>query len=152
MSQEQSSEPLEDLSNTQNAENESAVPEPTKQMLLAHRLTLVGYWGLVLLIPVWNLWWYPSEIFSNKVVTIFWLIPLVFPMFGLLKGKAYTHAWSGFIAVIYFCHGFATLITSDNEYIPIALEIIFSSMFLFGGMYFARWRGIQLGLQLPKKK
>ncbi len=152
MSQEQSSEPLEDLSNKQNAENESAVPEPTKQMLLAHRLTLVGYWGLVLLIPVWNLWWYPSEIFSNKVVTIFWLIPLVFPMFGLLKGKAYTHAWSGFIAVIYFCHGFATLITSDNEYIPIALEIIFSSMFLFGGMYFARWRGIQLGLQLPKKK
>ncbi len=152
MSQEQSPEPLEDLSNKQNAENESAVPEPTKQMLLAHRLTLVGYWGLVLLIPVWNLWWYPSEIFSNKVVTIFWLIPLVFPMFGLLKGKAYTHAWSGFIAVIYFCHGFATLITSDNEYIPIALEIIFSSMFLFGGMYFARWRGIQLGLQLPKKK
>ena len=54
MSQEQSPEPLEDLSNKQNAENESAVPEPTKQMLLAHRLTLVGYWGLVLLFPVWN--------------------------------------------------------------------------------------------------
>ncbi len=133
-------------------QNGTSVPQPTKQMMLAHRLTLVGYWGLVLLIPIWNIWWYPSEIFSNKVVTIFWLIPLIFPMFGLLKGKAYTHAWSGFIAVIYFCHGFATLITSENEYIPIALEIIFSSLFLFGGMYFARWRGIQLGLQLPKKK
>lgn len=152
MSQDNLSNQSETYSNTREIESESVIPKPTKQMLLAHRLTLVGYWGLVLLIPTWNLWWYPSEIFSNKVVTIFWLTPLVFPMFGLLKGKAYTHAWSGFIAVIYFCHGFATLITSENEYIPIALEIIFSSLFLFGGMYFARWRGIQLGLQLPKKK
>jgi uncharacterized membrane protein len=152
MTQEKSPQQPEANSNSNATDNQSAIPEPSKQMLIAHRLTLVGYWGLVLLIPIWNLWWYPSEIFSNKVVTIFWLTPLIFPMFGLLKGKAYTHAWSGFIAVIYFCHGFATLITSDNEYIPIALEIVFSSLFLFGGMYFARWRGIQLGLQLPKKK
>jgi len=132
--------------------SDNKIKAPTKQMLLAHRITLIGYWGLVFLIPIWNLWWYPSDIYSNKTVTIFWLIPLVFPIFGLLKGKAYTHAWSGFIAVIYICHGFASLITSFNEFMPIILEVIFSSMFLFGGMYFARWRGVQLGLQLPKKK
>lgn len=132
--------------------NEDSVEAPTKSMLKAHKITLIGYWGLVILIPVWNLWWYPSEIYSNRTMTLIGLFPLIFPMFGLLKGKAYTHAWSGFIAVIYICHGFASLVTNLNEVLAIALEIIFSTMFLLGGMYFARWRGIQLGLQLPKKK
>ncbi|MCF6194674.1 MAG: DUF2069 domain-containing protein [Kangiellaceae bacterium] len=128
------------------------LPPLTAKMLKAHQLTLIGYWGLVILIPTWNLWWYPSQIFSNKVVTMFWLIPLVFPMLGLIRGKAYTHAWSGFIAVIYVCHGLGSLITSFNEILPIILEVLLSSLFLFGGMYFAKWRGEQLGLQLPKKK
>ena len=133
-------------------ELETAIEVPTEQMLKAHRITLIGYWGLVILIPCWNLWWFPSELYSNQSLTIFWLIPLVFPMFGLLKGKAYTHAWSGFIAVLYICHGLTALITSFDEIIPIILEILFATMFLLGGMYFARWRGVQLGLQLPKKK
>ena len=128
------------------------LPPLTAKMLKAHQLTLIGYWGLVILIPVWNLWWYPSQIFSNKVVAMFWLIPLMFPMLGLIRGKAYTHAWSGFIAVIYVCHGLGSLITSSNEILPIILEVILSCLFLFGGMYFAKWRGEQLGLQLPKKK
>jgi uncharacterized membrane protein len=141
----------QDNASSSNNNSDSLAP-PTQQMLTAHKVTLVGYWGLVLLIPVWNLWWFPSDLYSNNSVTIFWLIPLLFPMFGLLKGKAYTHAWSGFIAVLYICHALASLITSLNEIIPIIMELVFSTMFLLGGMYFARWRGIQLGLQLPKKK
>ena len=138
--------------NALNNQETVEIEAPTDKMLLAHKITLVGYWGLILLIPIWNLWWFPSEIFSNKVVTLFWLFPLIFPMLGLHKGKAYTHAWSGFIAVIYVCHALGSLVTSFNESPAIALELIFSCMFLFGGMYFARWRGEQLGLQLPKKK
>lgn len=137
---------------TKHDEAETDIEAPSESMLKAHKVTLMGYWALVILIPVWNLWWYPSSQYSNKTMTILWLIPLMFPMFGLIKGKAYTHAWSGFIAVIYICHGLASLITSINEIIPIMLEIIFASMFLGGGMIFARWRGVQLGLQLPKKK
>lgn len=129
-----------------------SIPAPSPSMLLAHRLTLVGYFGLIILIPVWNLIWYPSEQFSNKVLTGFWLFPLVFPFYGLIKGKAYTHAWSGFIAVIYICHALTSLVTNFNELAAILLELIFASLFLFAGMYFAKWRGEQLGLQLPKNK
>ena len=129
-----------------------SIEAPSEAMLKAHKVTLIGYWALVILIPIWNLWWFPSDQYSNKTLTILWLFPLVFPMSGLIKGKAYTHAWSGFIAVIYICHGLASLITSINEIVPILLEILFASMFLGGGMIFARWRGVQLGLQLPKKK
>lgn len=125
---------------------------PTPKMLLAHRLTLAGYFGLILLIPIWNLWWYPSQSFSNKVVAGFWLFPLIFPFFGLIRGKAYTHAWSGFIATIYVCHALTSLLTHIEEILPILLELVFACMFLFGGTYFAKWRGVQLGLQLPKKK
>lgn len=137
---------------TERAQISTVLPALTTRMRKAHQSTLIGYWGLVILIPAWNLWWYPSEMFSNKVITVFWLLPLTFPMLGLIRGKAYTHAWSGFIAVIYVCHGFASLITSLDEIIPISFEIVFANMFLFGGMYYAKWRGEQLGLQLPKKK
>ena len=128
------------------------IQAPTPQMLLAHRATLIGYFGLILLVPIWNLVWYPSEKFSNEVLTGLWLFPLIFPLVGLLKGKAYTHAWSGFIAVIYICHALTSMVTNFAELPAILLELIFASMFLFGGMYFAKWRGEQLGLQLPKSK
>lgn len=121
-------------------------------MLLARRLTLIGYFGLILLIPIWNLAWYPSKDFNNLVITGFWLFPLIFPLIGLLQGKAYTHAWSGFIAVIYVCHALASFVTHLDEWLAICLELILASLFLFAGMYFAKWRGEQLGLQLPKKK
>jgi len=142
---------IEQPTNTK-SESGTTIEAPTEQMLKAHRITLMGYWGLVILIPCWNLWWFPSKLYSNQSITIFWLIPLIFPMFGLLKGRAYTHAWSGFIAVIYICHGLASLITSFNEIIPILFEIMLATMFLLGGMYFARWRGVQLGLQLSSPK
>ena len=137
---------------TQTNDAQEKIIAPSESILYAQKVTLYGYWSLVVLIPIWNLWWFPSSQYSNKTLTILWLIPLMFPMFGLMKGKAYTHAWSSFIAVIYICHGFASLITSFDEIIPILLEIIFASMFFGGGMVFARWRGTQLGLQLPKKK
>ena len=127
-------------------------PLPTQAMLTARRITLFGYFGLVLLVPVWNLWWYPSATYSNGVLTGVWLFPLLFPAMGLLQGKAYTYAWSGFIAVIYISHALTSLLTSLEEILPIALELVFSIAFLFGGMYFAKWRGEQLGLQLPKSK
>ena len=140
------------IDNSTDIDNKTEIEAPTERMLKAHQITLIGYWGLVILIPVWNLWWYPSQLYSNRSITLFWLFPLLFPTLGLLKGKAYTHAWSGFIAVLYICHGLTALITSIEEILPILLEVIFATMFLLGGMYFARWRGVQLGLQLPKKR
>ncbi len=134
------------------SENKTAIEAPTPPMLLAHRITLIGYFGLITFIPFWNLVWYPSDQFNNQVVTGFWLFPLIFPLLGLLKGKAYTHAWSGFIAVIYICHALTCLVTNLNEWPAIMIELVLSTLFLFGGMYFAKWRGEQLGLQLPKKK
>ncbi|MGX5173741.1 DUF2069 domain-containing protein [Aliikangiella sp. IMCC44653] len=128
------------------------IEAPTPRMLLAHRLTLIGYFGLILLIPVWNLAWFPSPQFSNTTLTVMWLIPLAFPAWGLIQGKAYTHAWSGFIAVLYICHALTSFVTNFNEWPAITLELIFASLFLFAGMYFAKWRGEQLGLQLPKNK
>ncbi|MET1253641.1 DUF2069 domain-containing protein [Aliikangiella maris] len=133
-------------------DNFSHPVQPTSRMRLAHRLTLFSYFGLILLIPSWNLWWYPSTQFSNLTLTFIWIFPLLFPLAGLIKGKAYTHAWSGFIAVIYICHGLTALLTNPQELPAILCELLLSSIFLFSSMYFAKWRGEQLGLQLPKSK
>ncbi|WP_196138312.1 DUF2069 domain-containing protein [Aliikangiella sp. G2MR2-5] len=139
------------MSEIESTDNKT-IQAPTEQMLFAHRVTLAGYFGLIVFIPFWNLIWFPSPQFNNSVITGFWLVPLLFPLIGLVKGKAYTHAWSGFIAVIYVCHALASFITHLAEWPAIVIELILANMFLFGGMYFAKWRGEQLGLQLPKKK
>lgn len=139
--------------NTSESSKQNLANHPlTTPMQLAHLFTMVGYFGLIILIPIWNLWWYPSNDFNNQVITVFWLIPLIFPLVGLLKKNPYTHAWSGFIAVIYICHALTSLVTSREEIIAISLELILANLFLFAGMYFAKWRGEQLGLQLPKNK
>ncbi len=124
----------------------------TKPMLLAYQLTLVGYFGLILLIPLWNLWWFPSERFSNITLTIVWLLPLAFPFIGLIKKKPYTYAWSGFIAVLYVCHALTCLITNKDEIMAILLELFLASLFLFASMYFAKWRAQQLHSNSEKSR
>lgn len=126
-------------------------PALTKPMKIAHWLTLISYLGLCLLIPLWNLFYYPSAKHAYAM-TILWMMPLIFPARGLFNKNPYTHAWSGFIAVIYICHALTSFLTSREQIIAIMLELIFASLFLFAGMYFAKWRGEQLGLQLPKSQ
>ena len=116
----------------------------TQPVSIAYSLALIGYFGLIVLIPVWNLWWYPSENFSNLTLTIIWLVPLAFPLIGILKKNPYTFSWSGFIAVLYICHALTCLITNKDEIVPTLFELVLSSLFLFGSMYFTRWRNQQL--------
>jgi len=128
------------------------IPAPDKNSLLLHRLSLLGYFGLLVFIPIWHLLWYPNAMVNPKVITLFWLVPLFFPLRGLLKGKAYTHAWSGFIATIYVCHALASYVTHPDEWLASSIELLLSSTFLVSATLFARRRGEQLGLQLPKRK
>jgi uncharacterized membrane protein len=123
----------------------------TKPMQLSYGLTLIGYFGLILLIPIWNLWWFPSERQSfNITLTVLWLIPLVFPMIGLIKKNPYTFSWSGFIAALYLCHALTCLITNKDETFPTLLELLLASLFFFGSMYFSRWRTQQISSMIAK--
>lgn len=107
-------------------------------------LSLVGYTGLLLLLPLWYGWLAPPEILPKSLVLGILLIPLLFPLRGLLYGKPYTFAWTSFLALMYFIHGVTEAWSAPEARYLAILEIIFSLCLYFGAMMFARHRGREL--------
>lgn len=139
-------------------ENADVAMAPRTKMYL--RMARAGYWGLWLLIPVWLLWLAPAsyggenEITGNKLIStaLLWL-PLWLPMYGIIIGKAYTFAWANFIVMIYFLHSLTNLWVSSGMYQFLALiELTLATTMFIGCTYYARHRGIELGLKIPKLK
>ncbi|QIZ76915.1 DUF2069 domain-containing protein [Ferrimonas lipolytica] len=80
------------------------------------------------------------------------LIPLLFPAVGLLKGKPYTHAWSGFVASLYLLSSATSWWVYPQERIIASATIVVLLIWIVASTYFARSRGRELGLGLKKLK
>lgn len=68
-------------------------------------VSLVGYFGLLLLILNWFTWIAPPEKFPRSIVLILLAVPLVIPLRGILHGKRRTHQWVIFLSLAYFMGG-----------------------------------------------
>ncbi|MBQ4876574.1 DUF2069 domain-containing protein [Pseudoalteromonas luteoviolacea] len=121
----------------------------TKQF---HRLALFGYFGLLLLMPLWLFVASPREGYSEGFVFAVYILPLLLPLKGIVQDKPYTFAWANFIVIIYFIHGLTLLWIATDELIWIALELTFASAMFIGCTYYARHRGQELGLKIRKLK
>lgn len=122
-------------------------------ILRFQRLAQCGYFGLLLLVPLWHLYLSPPTLqISPWLITSIWLIPLLFPLKGIIKGNPYTYAWSGFIALIYIMHACVIIMSDQQERVLGIIELIFASLFLIGNIYFAKYKGQELGLSIRKKK
>ncbi len=112
-----------------------------------------GYFGLLLLVPIWHLWLSPPTLnLSPWFVTSIWFVPLLFPFKGILRGDPYTYAWSGFLALFYLIHSIVILFSSETETILATIELLLTLLFLTGNIYFAKHKGRELGLSIRNKK
>lgn len=113
----------------------------------------LGFGLLFLLIPFSVLWLNPPKLGSQWVLLALLWLPLWLPLLGILRGKAYTFAWANFIVMIYFVHSLTNLWVSDNMAFMLAiLELIASTLMFVGCTYYAKFRGQELGLKIPKLK
>lgn len=69
--------------------------------------------------------------------------PLLFPLRGLLHGKPYTHAWSGFMALFYLVIAIGVAAGKENFLVG-SLEAFAAMLWFFGSLFYVRWK-------LPKK-
>ena len=76
----------------------------------------------------------------------------MFPLRGIIKGNPYTYAWSGFIALIYIMHACVIIMSDEQERMLAVVELGLASLFLMGNIYFAKYKGQELGLSIRKKK
>ncbi len=99
-------------------------------------LTLISFFGLMISLTVWITLVPHSDSYPKAAWLIIGVVPLLFPLRGILHGKPYTHAWASFMMLFYFTHGIGELYSSAFMGIFPWLEVIFSttafiSMILF---------------------
>lgn len=116
------------------------------------KIALIGYFSLLIYMPVWLIVINPSEGLSPITNIVFFTLPLLFPLKGLVQGNPYTFAWSNFIVMWYFLHGLTTVWVSETDLFWASLELIFATMMFISGTYYAKYRGQELGLSIRKKK
>jgi len=118
----------------------------------------VGYFSLLLVVPIWHLWLSPPPLsLSPWLITSIWFVPLLFPLKGIIKGNPYTFAWCGFLGLFYIMHAAVIIYSAYIEHVMIevklaSVELLCSTIFLVGCIYFAKHRGQELGLSIRKKK
>lgn len=106
-------------------------------------LALIGYFGLLVLLLLWNTWLAPSKYFPVALVLIVMVGPLLLPLRGLLHARAYTHAWTSFLALFYFTHGVGEAYSNPAERLYGWLEILFSVALFLGAIFYVRCRAIE---------
>ena len=78
------------------------------------------------------------------------VLPLLFPLFGILRGKRYTYQWASMLALLYFTEG---VVRAWSDRAPSAqlalLEIFLSTSFFFATVYFAKFTAPSLAQTTP---
>jgi len=105
---------------------------------LFYALLLFGYFGIMLLLPVWYGWLEPPVMLPPKVALLMLGLPLFAPLRGLLHARSYTVAWSLFLSLVYFTHGVVEAYSKTGTHWPAITEVTLSVCWLIGGILFIR--------------
>jgi uncharacterized membrane protein len=90
--------------------------------------------------------------YSSVFKILFYILPLLLPLYGIVQGKPYTHAWASFIVLLYFLHSITVLYAEPQLMWLAVVELLLASAMFVGCSTFARLRGQELGTGLPKLK
>jgi len=107
-----------------------------------YTLTLFGYFGTLTLLTAWYGWLAPPTHFPTALVLMIVLIPLLFPLRGLLNGRKYTFAWSCFLALLYFIHGVMEAYSSELTRHLGLVEVLCTSVWFVAAMAYVRNKDI----------
>ncbi|WP_413113912.1 DUF2069 domain-containing protein [Thaumasiovibrio sp. DFM-14] len=115
-----------------------------------HQLALLLHLSLLLFIILWHSWLSPSPHLSKPFMLTLWLVPLLFPLPGMIRGKPYTCAWANFILMLYFTHALTLLWVNEGERGLALIELLLISGSFSANLIYARRAGKAQGLHLKK--
>ncbi len=105
---------------------------------LFYGLTLTGYFGIMLLIPIWYGWLVPPQHMPAQLALLLLGLPLFAALRGLLHMRRYTIAWSLFLSMFYFSHGSMEAWVSPQARWLALIEVGLSLCWLAGGILYLR--------------
>lgn len=111
---------------------------------LARLSTLLGYFGLLILLTLWLTVFAPPNHRPIALVLPLMVGPLLLPLRGVLYGWPYTHAWLSMLSLLYFTHGVVETWSNSAERLYAGLEVVCSVLLFLGSMFYARYRAREL--------
>ncbi|MGJ0483872.1 MAG: DUF2069 domain-containing protein [Methylomicrobium sp.] len=109
--------------------------------LFYHYLALGGYFGLFALMMLWPTVLAASTRFPVALILIVTVTPLLLLLRGLLAFNPKSHAWAGFLSLLYFVHGTVEMYANAGARHLAAAEILFSLLLFFGSALAIRFKG-----------
>jgi uncharacterized membrane protein len=94
--------------------------------------------ALTFLCLAWELWLAPLRAGGSSLA--FKAMPLLLPLFGVLRGKRYTYQWSAMLILAYFTEGVVRAWSERGASQALALaEIVLSVIFFTAAILYARF-------------
>jgi uncharacterized membrane protein len=95
----------------------------------SNRLAIFSLIGLLMLCLCWETWLAPLR--PGGSALSFKALPLLFPLFGILHGKRYTHQWTSMLTLAYFIEGVVRAVAETGMSRYLATLEIFLATLLF---------------------
>ena len=96
-----------------------------------HRLAATSLVGLLFLCLAWELWLAPLRPGGSMLALK--ALPLLLPLFGILRGKRYTHQWTSMLALAYLTEGLVRATTDQGASQVLAMAETGLATLLFAG-------------------
>lgn len=115
-------------------------------------LTLVSHVLLIAWMVIWYFLLSNQHGYSTTFIILVYVMPLILPLWGIMAGKPYTHAWTSFIVLLYFLHAITVIYAEPSQIWYACVELFLAVCLFTGCAVFARLRGQELGIGLKKLK
>ena len=103
-------------------------------------LSALSLIALVALCLAWELWLAPLR--DGGSALAFKALPLLLPMFGILRGKRYTYQWAWLLGLAYFTEGVVRAWSERGTSQQLAVaEILLSLVFFTAVVFYAHRTG-----------
>ena len=106
----------------------------TKNLQLGASLSLIA---LILLCVAWESILAPLK--PNGSLLILKAVPLLIPLFGILKGRRYTYQWASMFILLYFTEGAVRAWADNGLSAKLAMiEVVLSLIFFICAIFYAK--------------
>lgn len=96
--------------------------------------------ALIILCLGWEIFWAPLR--PGGSLLFLKTLPLLGPLFGVLRGKRYTYQWAGMLILFYFTEGVVRAWAEPGMTRLLAsLEIVFTLLFFACAILYAKYTG-----------
>lgn len=96
-----------------------------------NRLTSASLIGLLFLCLAWELWLAPLRPGGSMLALK--ALPLLLPLFGILRGRRYTHQWTSMLALAYVTEGLVRAVSDQGMSQMMAIAETLLATLLFAG-------------------